>query len=171
MEKFISLVNKALNKFSEIEFVYRDIYTPAQILKDQMEMEKKLGIELPRMMGFQVLVKVEVRDEFHYAKDKSGKEVTNESGEKIKILIPDANRQGDKFSSNVGLVCAMGPNACLDGNSKYFGPLFRIGQYVTFPPSAGLLTVYKGVKFKTFIDQHAIMEVNNPEDALTPLLY
>jgi len=168
MGKFISLANKLFNRFN-LDLSYAPIYPNEERLWDQRKIEEFLGMELPEVLGFQVLVKICVRGEMHYFRDFEGKRVLNDKGEEVKIIIPSSTRIGDNYCSNVGLVCAMGPNVFRSNKSRYNGPIYRVGDHITFSPSAGLLTPFKGLTFKMLIDEHAQMIVKDPEDVLMPL--
>lgn len=149
---------------------FPDYYPEEQRLEDKKKLEERLGFKLEfEVLGVQVLVRVVIRNEEQILTDKDGREITNDRGEKVKIVLPDSARLLDRYSSNVGLVCDVGPEAFRSTKGKYSGPLYRIGDYIVFPPSAGLATPYKGLPFKVLLDEHAMIKTDKPEDFLIPI--
>lgn len=147
-----------------------DYYPDEEREKDKLMMEEHFGWKLPKFVAsVRVLVRVCTRDAIHRCRDENGNVIKNAEGKEIGIIIPDDVRKHDNYSSNVGLVCAMGEYACRDTSTKYYGAKFKIGDYVTFPPSAGLLTPWKGLSFKLINDNHVDMIVEDPMDLLIPL--
>ena len=61
------------------------------------------------------------------------------------IILPNSNRDEDKWQSKVGIIIAMGPDAFEDDSGKWFKNVnVKVGDWVWFKPSDGFnMTINK----------------------------
>lgn len=102
--------------------------------------------------GYQVLLKVWVPDDH----------ITTEGG--MKLYMPDQYRDERKYTSAVGLVCALGPDAYRDPERYPLGPWCKIGDWVMFPRYEGHALAYRGVAMVTIPDDRILMVISDPAE-------
>lgn len=115
----------------------------------------KYDFKLPRVFGFNLLVKP-------YEPPKERK-MLNKEGKETSIIIPDSSLDILKFTTCVGLVLDMGPLAYK--NTKIFEnsePWCKIGDWVIYPRNEGHRINYKNVDFLFLADTYVITSVDEP---------
>lgn len=119
---------------------------------------KSLGFEPPRTCGYQVTLKLYVRDEdekyFFY--DKDGKKITSS------ILTPDTAKALDRYKTCVGLVVAMGPDCYQGERFKHTGPWCRVGDFVVYPRHEGTQLYYRGTLMHVVNDDKIFWVISDP---------
>lgn len=111
-----------------------------------------LGIKVNRPSGHQLLVKI-------YGKVDSERIVSlKNSG----IIIPETFSQRDAFSSRVGLVLAMGPEAYNPTRFPY-GPYCRVGDYVYFARTDASLCTINEIDCALVFDDRVKTPVSEPD--------
>lgn len=125
--------------------------------------EKHLGFPAPRCVGWQMAVKIYIREEdIHEAKDESGKPILGADGKPIKIYLPSSIRTGEKFISCVGLVVSQGPDCYKGERFKESGPWCKVGDWVMFPRHEGTQISYRGIPMFVINDDKVKMVVEDP---------
>lgn len=118
---------------------------------------EKLGFEAPRPCGYQMVIKIFVRDE-------ELKEITNDKGEKITLYLPESVRTEDKYRSCTGLVMAQGPDCYQGERFEKSGPWCRVGDWVVYPRHEGHQVNYKNVPIHIINDDRILMVIKDPTD-------
>jgi hypothetical protein len=136
--------------------------------------EKELGFERPRAVGYKMVIKIYERpEEYKVFKDKDGK---------VKALyLPENARANDKYMSAVGLVLHQG-QYCYKGTRweegifmksmrwllepfigpSYKKPLCKVGDWIIFARNAGLQGFYRGMPVVYLNDDDICGVVNDP---------
>jgi co-chaperonin GroES (HSP10) len=130
-------------------------------------MEAELGFKLPRTCGYQILLKLYIRDElaFHIL-NEDGTPKLNPDGTKAGIFIPDSARDRDKFNAIVGLVLDMGPEAYK--GDRFKGIYCRPGDWVVLAKYEGSNLAYKDIPVQLVNDDRILMVIPDPKD-VTPM--
>ena len=136
---------------------YKDLNPHSFVEEHELEENKKLikehlGFEPPRVVGFNMCVKIYVRpNEIVTSK--------GEDGVVRKFYLPDSVTAHDRFRSCVALVCAQ-------GNECYTAPQFQgirwcnVGDWIVIPRNEGIQINYRGVpmQFIQDINMYAVVE-------------
>lgn len=130
--------------------------------------EESLGFEMPRPIGNNMLVKIHVREEDTYeVKDNNGNPVIGESGNPIRIALPQGVKYAEKFRSCVALVLAMG-SLCFKGKEyAESGPMCRVGDWLTIPRNdTGRQFNYRGVPMMVINCNRILQVIEGPSEIL-----
>jgi co-chaperonin GroES (HSP10) len=121
---------------------------------------KELGFEPPRPCGYQILVKIYTRPEDYHT-------IQREDGTTVSILLSNIYTSNDKWSSCVGLVMKLGPDAYKTGHFKRNSSNMvwcRPGDFVIIPRHEGTLITYKDIPFMILPDDRILAVVQDPQD-------
>lgn len=115
----------------------------------------------PNVCGYLVAIKVYVRPE-------DIKTILNDKGETVKLYRSMAHDQ-DRFTSGVGLVVGVGPQAYKGkdqfGNERFpEGPWCKVGDWVVFPRYESTQMSWRNIPLVTVADEKVCMVVADPTD-------
>jgi co-chaperonin GroES (HSP10) len=116
-----------------------------------------LGFEPPVAAGWQIVVKIYIREDncIKYKKD---------DGTESLIVMPPTSRSitEEKFTSRVGLVLSVGPQAYKD---KKFGgvPWCKVGDWIVMPRHGKTHINYRGVQVLYLDDDMVLQPIRDPE--------
>lgn len=80
------------------------------------------------------------------------------------IILPNSNRDEDKYQSKTALVVKMGPDAFNDDTGTWFkGVNVKVGDWVWFKPSDGFNITVNKVLCRALKDQHIRGIVAHPD--------
>jgi len=140
---------------------------PHEIKEAQALIEGNMKFPMPRVCGFNMLVKIHVREEDLYeCKDKHGKPIIGSNGRPVKIAIPPAIRASEKYRSCTALVLAQGPRCYTEEEYKESGPLCRVGDFIVFPRNEcrGSQFSYRGFPVQVITDKCVYQVIKCPTD-------
>lgn len=116
--------------------------------------EDLLGFERPRPTGYNVAVKIYVRDE------EVGK-ILDKDGRETLLYAPPKVSAHDKFRNCSALVLALGPDAYRA--SKFpSGPWVRVGDWVVIARNGGPQVNYRGVPVTFIPDDNIYCVIEDP---------
>lgn len=147
----------ALKPPTNLSFLEEHEKPEAQALIDKQFMElcgKKLT---GRATRFFCIVKIHIRPE-------EMKEITDVTGKKTTLYLPDMIRAEDKYQSCVGLVVALGPDCFKNKDGTPRGSQYSVGDFVCFPRTDIIRVDFRGVALGVMTDDRAIMVVDDPSD-------
>lgn len=81
-----------------------------------------------------------------------------------KIFLADSYRDERKFTSAIGLVCAVGPDAYAGERFVRTGPWCKVGDWVVFPRYEGNAMSYRDVPMVLLPDDRIIAVVTDPSE-------
>lgn len=81
-----------------------------------------------------------------------------------KIYMPETFRDERKFTSAVGLVCALGPDAYKGDRFKHTGVWCKVGDWVMFPRYEGNALSYRGVPMMVIADDRILAVISDPSE-------
>lgn len=84
-----------------------------------------------------------------------------ENGEH-KIILPDAVRAEDRYSSCAGLVIALGPQAFVDKEGNRRGSRYRVSDWIIFPRTDIVRVDFCEVPIGILTDDRAVMVTDDP---------
>lgn len=105
-----------------------------------------------RPAGFYVALKVWVSPE------------SKDLGDGKKLFFADSTRDEQKYTSAVGLVCAVGPDAYKGDRFERSGPWCKVGDWVIFPRYEGNAMAYRGVGMILIPDDRIIAVIDDPAE-------
>lgn len=97
-----------------------------------------------------------------YVRPEELKEITNDSGEKVKIYLPDSVRSEDRYQSCTGVVVGLGPQAFKDKDGNPRGSQYRLCDWILFPRTDIIRVDFCGVPLGIMTDDRAIAVVTDP---------
>jgi len=132
-------------------------------------MEEQIGFRLPRPCGYQVLIKMFIREEVvKRITDDDGKRLMGSDGKPLVYLAGEEElREREKYNCFVGLVLALGPEAYK--GSRFKGFYCRPGDWVIMEKNAGLTHGFKGMPV-VLVDDDRIKGIYEDPNDITPLL-
>lgn len=140
---------------------------PNEVKEAKALIEGNLKFPMPEICGFNMLVKIHIREEDLYEyKDKHGNPIKGKNGKSIKIALPPSIRASEKYSSCTALVLAQGPRCYTDEKYKDSGPLCRVGDFIVFPRNEchGSQFSYRGFEVQIITDECVYQVVKCPTD-------
>ena len=81
-----------------------------------------------------------------------------------KLFFADAHRDERKYTSAVGLVCALGPDCYKGDRFKETGPWCNVGDWVMFNRYEGNALSYRGVPMVLLPDDRILAVVADPAE-------
>lgn len=116
-----------------------------------------------RPAGYMVCVKIYIRPE-------EIKTIDTPEGKKT-LYLPEVSRAEDKFTSSMGLVMALGPQAYkgqrADGTQLYPVPYAAVGDLVLFPRGECYYVTYRGVALALIPDDRVLATITDFTDVAT----
>ena len=97
-----------------------------------------------------------------YVRPEELKEITDDTGAKQKIYLPDSVRAEDRYQSCTGLVISLGPQAFKDKDGNPRGSIFSVGDWVTFPRTDIIRMDFCGIPLGIMTDDRAVMVTTDP---------
>jgi len=109
--------------------------------------------------GYLIAVKVYIRPE-------ELKEIQTDTGETVKLYLPDVARDQDKYQSVAALVMAMGPEAYK--GDRYAGqePWCKVGDWVVIPRYESFQLQYRGAVLGLLPDDKIMAVIDDPRDVM-----
>jgi len=80
------------------------------------------------------------------------------------FFLPDEVRDERKFTSGVGLVCALGPDAYRDTERYPLGPWCKVGDFVMFQRYEAIALSYRGVAMALIPDDRILAVISDPSE-------
>lgn len=111
--------------------------------------------EHARLTRYFAVVKIFIRpEEMKTIKTADGTEQT--------LYLPDSVRAEDKYTSCVGLVCALGPQCFKDKDGNPRGSRYKVGDWVVFARTDIIRIDFHGVALGVMTDDRVIMVTDDP---------
>jgi len=116
----------------------------------------------PSICGYLIGIKVYIRPE-------DIKTITRDDGTTAKLYRPGGKFDLDRFTSGVGLVVGVGPQAYRGkdqfGNDRFpEGPWCKVGDWVVFPRYESTQISWRDIPLVTVADEKVCMVVADPTD-------
>jgi len=105
-----------------------------------------------RPSGFYIVLKIYIPPE------------SKDLGEGKKLFLADSTRDDRKYTSAIGLVCAVGPDAYTGERFERSGPWCKVGDWVAFPRYESIAMAYRGVSMAMLPDDRILCVVDDPAD-------
>lgn len=140
---------------------------PHEIEEAKTLIETQMHFPMPKVCGYNMLIKVHVREEDMYEfKDKRGWPVRGKDGKKLKIALPPAMTASEKYKSCTALVLSQGPRCYTQDEFIESGPLCRVGDFIVFPRNECLGTqfMYRGFPVQVITDRCVYQVIKCPTD-------
>ena len=80
------------------------------------------------------------------------------------IYLTETMRNEGKYTSAVGLVIAMGPDAYKGERFQNSGPWCKVGDWVMFPSYESIRSSYRGVPIAVLADDRIIAVIGDPSE-------
>lgn len=152
------------NDPSNLSFVEQHEHIQVQSVVDQAMRDATKSKEFPDGVTFRehahvaryfCVVKIYIRPE-------EMREIVTDDGTKATLYLPDTIRAEDKYSSCVGLVIALGPQAFKDKDGNPARSRFSVADWILFPRTDIFRIDYHGVALGVMTDDRALIVTDDP---------
>ena len=135
-------------------------------MANNVESQSLNEMKMPKVCGFNILVRMHIIEKNHYIRDANGNVKTDVNGNSLKIIVPPAAIVESGYMTCAGQVVAMGDD-CFKKDKIFSGePWCKVGDWIVFPRNEGSRIEYKGVLMMLLPDYSVNMVIDDPKDVI-----